>query len=120
MGFNDFRKFSVWKKGFDLLLVIYEVTRDFPTEEKYGIVSDIRRSANSVVHNIAKGYGRYEKKDKTRFYKISRGSGYEIMSQIMVSEALNYIDKENSQKLIAGYEDVITELDKIIKSVESR
>lgn len=71
---------SVWQKTFNLLIKVYELTKSFPKEERYGIISDIRRSANSVVHNIAEGFGRYEKKYKTRFYKISRGSIYEIIS----------------------------------------
>lgn len=120
MAFDDFRKFSVWQKGFELLVQIYKLTSEFPTEEKYGLVADTRRSANLVVHNIAEGYGRFEKRDKTRFYKISRGSGFEIISQLLVSEALKYLKSEECQNLISGYEEVILELDRIIKSVESR
>ena len=49
---------------------IYRITENFPVEEHYGLVSEMRRSANSVVHNIAEGFGRFEKSDKIRFYKI--------------------------------------------------
>ena len=94
---------SVWQKAFNLLIKVYELTKSFPKEERYGIISDIRRSANSVVHNIAEGFGRYEKKNKTRFYKISRGSSYEIISQTLVSFALKYITQMDKDDLVAGY-----------------
>ncbi len=120
MAFQDFRKFSVWQKAFEMLQIIYEVTKRFPVDERYGLTSDIRRAANSVTHNIAEGFGRYEKKDKTRFYKISRGSAYEIISQVMVAEALNYLKNDESESIISGFKTIIDELDRIIKSVESR
>jgi four helix bundle protein len=80
MVYRDFTEMSAWQKAMNLLIRIYRVSGDFPTEEKFGLISDIRRSANSVVHNLAEGFGRYEKLDKTRFYKISRASCYEIIS----------------------------------------
>ena len=55
MGFKDFTQFSVWQKGFELVIDIYNLSKEFPSEEKFGITSDMRRAANSVVHNIAEG-----------------------------------------------------------------
>ena len=111
----------VWQKAFKLLIKIYKITKTFPNEEKFGMISDMRRSANSVVHNIAEGFGRYEKRDKTRFYKISRGSSYEIISQILVSYALKYIrKKDEKEELTTGYREIIDELDSLIKSIESK
>lgn len=120
MSYKDFTEMSVWQKSFDLLIKIYQSTKTFPTEEKFGIISDIRRAANSVVHNIAEGFGRFERKDKTRFYKISRGSSYEVISQVLVSSALQYLDEKYEKEIISGYKLVIDELDSIIKSVELR
>ncbi len=111
---------SVWQKSFDLLIRIYQLTKTFPAEEKFGIISDIRRAANSVVHNVAEGFGRFEKKDKTRFYKISRGSSYEVISQVLVSSALQYFNKKDEKEIVRGYKQVIDELDSMIKSVELR
>ncbi|NJK87016.1 MAG: four helix bundle protein [Bacteroidales bacterium] len=120
MSFKDFTKMSVWQKAFKLLIVVYKITGNFPKDEKFGMISDIRRAANSSVHNISEGFGRYEKKDKTRFYKISRGSCYEIISQIMVSNELGFITKEELVSLIVGYKSVINGLDLLIKSVEEK
>lgn len=118
MAYKDFTQMSVWQKAFKLMIQVYKVTRIFPKEEKFGMVSDMRRAANSAVHNISEGFGRYEKLDKTRFYKISRGSCYELISQLLASHALDYVAKNESNSLIEGYKEVINELDSLIKSIE--
>ena len=120
MAFRDFTSMPLWQKGLALLVKVYELTRSFPTEEKYGMVSDMRRSANSVIHNVAEGFGRFEKKDKTRFYKISRGSVYEIISQTFASQVLRYLTIEDKEYLIRGYKEIIDEEDRLIKSIETR
>ena len=101
------------------MLKLYEVTKTYPTEEKYGLVSDMRRAANSVTNNISEGFGRYERLDKTRFYKISRGSCYELINQSMASQALGFLSDNNKNGLINGYRDVISGLDSMIKSIET-
>ena len=85
--YNDFRDMSVWQKAFAILREVYKIIKVFPPEEKYALTDDLRRSANSVVHNIAEGYGRFEAKDKTRFYKVSMGSAYESIIHILVAES---------------------------------
>ena len=79
------------------MLKVYEVSKAYPKEEKYGLVSDLpavqtgmRSTTNSVTNNISEGFGRYEKLDKTRFYKISRGSCYELINQSLASQVLGY------------------------------
>jgi len=119
MVYQDFRNMSVWQKAFKLLIRIYKLTQSFPGEEKFGMISDMRRAANSVVHNIAEGFGRYEAKDKTRFYKISRGSSYELISQLLASLELNFFfNKKEMDELIKSYEGVIQELNSLIKTLE--
>ncbi|MBM4175108.1 MAG: four helix bundle protein [Ignavibacteria bacterium] len=117
---DDFRKMHVWQSAFDLIIEIYRITKDFPSDEKFGIVSDMRRAANSIAHNIAEGYGRYEPKDKNRFYKISRGSCYELISQALVSKELDYIsDKKVCESLIKMSKEIIKELNSIMKTLDS-
>ena len=72
------------------------------------------------MHNIAEGYGRYENKDKSRFYKISRGSAYELISETLSSLDLSNCKNADANILIEGYKVVISELDPLIKTVESR
>lgn len=109
----------VWRKAFDLLLKVYELTKSYPKEEKYGLISDMRRAANSVTNNISEGFGRYEKRDKTRFYKISRGSCYELINQGLASQVIGYITLKDKDDIAEGYHGVITDLDSIIKSIET-
>jgi four helix bundle protein len=119
MRYPDFTAMPVWQKALELLLKIYQITKVFPPEEKFGLTSDIRRSANSVLHNIAEGYGRFEPKDKTRFYKISRGSAYELMSQSIASHKLGYIKEEKIlEEILSNSNDIIQELNSLIKSIE--
>ena len=121
MSYEDFTQMPVWQSGFNLLLEIYKVTKSFPSDERFGLTSDMRRAANSITHNIAEGFGRYEARDKTRFYKISRGSAYELISQILVGHALSYIKDETSKdKLTQTCKKIIGDLNAIIKTLESR
>ena len=84
------------------MIQVYKVTQRFPKKEKFGMVSDMMRAVNSAIHNISEGFGRYEKLDKTRFYKISRGSCYELISQLLTSHAIGYIVEDESNNLIEG------------------
>ena len=121
MEYPGFSKMPVWQKAIELLLNIYEITKHFPNEEKFGIISDMRRAANSICHNIAEGFGRYEPKDKTRFYKISRGSGYELMSQSFASFKLGYIKEKNIlDETIMAATEIVNELTALIISLENK
>ena len=64
MQYPDFTNMSVWQKSVELLLKVYRITKHFPAEEKFGLTSDMRRAANSISHNIAEGFGRYEPREK--------------------------------------------------------
>ena len=120
MDYDDFRNMNVWQLAYNLVIKIYKITAEFPPEEKFGMTSDMRRAANSIIHNIAEGFGRYEKKDKTRFYKISRGSCFELMSQTLVSEGLNFINHQTSEEIINDNKAIIKELNSIIKTIENK
>ena len=119
MAYKDFTSWPVYHKASKLLLAVYRVTEQFPNEEKYGLIANMRRAANSVTENMAEGFGRFENKDKSRFYKISRGSSYELISQTLSSYDLRYMSNDDKIELM-GYKEIITELDKIIKTVETR
>jgi four helix bundle protein len=121
MQYPDFMNMSVWKKSIELILKIYEVTKDFPADERFGLVSDMRRAVNSISHNFAEGFGRFEPRDKTRFYKISRGSGYELMSQSFASFKIGYIkDKIVLDELILATTEIVNELTALIISLEKK
>ncbi len=119
--FEDFTKMNVWQLVSKLLIKIYSITKEFPSEEKFGMTSDMRRAANSIMHNIAEGFGRYEEKDKTRFYKISRGSGYELNSQLIASFHLKFLENKTVlDKTVEECKTIIKELDSLIKTIEAK
>ena len=121
MEYPDFTNMSVWKRSIELLLKIYEITKSFPADERFGLISDMRRAGNSIPHNFAEGYGRFEPRDKTRFYKISRGSGYELMSQLIASFKLEYIkEKIILDEIISDTTEIVNELTALIISLEKK
>ena len=120
MKYDDFSQMPVYQKSLELLLEIYSLVKNFPSEEKYNLVDDMKRASNSICHNIAEGFGRYEARDKTRFYKISRGSSFELISQLIVSEKLNYIDSGKETELKNKIFEIISELNSLIKTLENK
>lgn len=96
---RDFKKYDIWKLSHELTLVIYHVTRDFPSTEKYQLISQMQRAAYSIPSNIAEGAGRGSDKDFNRFIQISLGSAHELEYFILLSKDLNYLSIENFEEL---------------------
>ena len=92
---------DVWKDSIELVVEIYKVTKEFPREETYGIVSQLRRAAVSVPANISEGAARGYTKEFVRFLRISQGSLSEVETLLYISLRLNYLD-ENTEKSIQG------------------
>ena len=83
---------DVWKKSIDLVLKIYVLTKEMPSDERYGLCSQIKRAAVSVPSNIAEGAGRSSTKEFIRFLDISNGSLSELETQLIIIEKLQYGD----------------------------
>lgn len=79
--------------------MVYKLTKAFPEDERYGLTSQFRRAAVSIPANIAEGYKKLSKADKLRFFNIAQGSLEECRYYIILSEAINYINKEESNGL---------------------
>lgn len=120
MGYKDFTEMPVWQESFDVLIATYKITNTYPSEEKFGLVSDMRRSANSIAHNIVEGFGRYYPKEKNQFYRISRGSAYELNSQYLVSIGLQHVEKEKTNGIIERLKEIIEDLDALMKTLASK
>jgi len=102
---KTFEDLTVWKKSHDLALEIYRITKDFPSEEKFGLVLQMRRAVVSVPANIAEGFKRRGPKDKTHFYNISQGSLSELQYYSILVRDLGFrvnLDKINSLILEIG------------------
>ncbi len=90
MSGTTHKNLDVWKLGIELVKDIYKITKDFPDDEKFGIISQIRRSAVSIPSNIAEGAARNSNKDYIRFLYIALGSLSEIETQLIIAKELNF------------------------------
>lgn len=95
---HNYKEFKVWKRSIALNVLIYEYTRSFPIEEKFGLVSQMRRSAVSIPSNIAEGSGRRTDKEFVHFLSIAHGSICELETQLFISLELQFISRENFEK----------------------
>ena len=87
---TNFRQLKVWQKSHNLVLDTYKVTTHYPCEEKYGLISQMRRSAVSVPANIAEGFKRRGKADKAHFYNVAQSSLEELYYYFLLSADLGY------------------------------
>ncbi|MFH1561004.1 MAG: four helix bundle protein [Patescibacteria group bacterium] len=109
---QDFYQLDTWKEGHKLALLIYKKTKEFPKEEKYGLISQLQRASSSITANIAEGFGRYHYPEKIRFYRLSRGSLKEVQNFVLLARDLEYLPastakeiwqlSKNCEKLING------------------
>ncbi len=109
----SFESIIAWQKAHAFVLLVYEITQQFPIEEKFGLTSQFRRAAISIEANIAEGYKKIGRADKLRFLNIAQGSVEECRDYIILSRDLKYIQAEQfcnlrdyieeTSKLLNGY-----------------
>ena len=110
---KDFCQLKVWEKAHQLALAIYKVTKGFPKEEIYGLTSQICRAGMSVPTNIAEGCGRNTDADFARFLQIAMGSASETEYQLLLSHDLEFLTKEQYEKLNTD----VTEIKRMLTSL---
>ena len=91
---HNFEELKVWQKAMELAQKIYEGCKDLPAEERYGLSSQMRRSAVSIPSNIAEGAGRNSDKDFIRFLSITHGSAFELQTQLIISKRVGLLSSE--------------------------
>lgn len=117
---KTFRDLLVWQKAMKFVTKIYEVSKDFPKEECYGLTSQIRRSAVSIPSNISEGYGREGLSDYLRFLNIALASLFELQTQLEISYNLKYIPKKCFQELYELSREIERMLTSFIRSLKSK
>lgn len=115
-----FENLKVWQESINLSVLVYEKCKNYPTEEKYGIVSQMTRAVISVSSNIAEGTSKSSFKDQLRFVEIAYGSLMELLSQTIISLKLKYINEKEYNQLRAKIEDVSKLLSGYRKSLIER
>jgi four helix bundle protein len=102
----NFKQLEVWQKAHHATLDIYRLTRSFPQDERFGLVSQMRRAAVSIGSNLAEGRGRYGDAEFGRFVQIALGSAYELQYQFLVARDVGYVTPTDYDRLNSNLEEV--------------
>ena len=112
---SNYQKLVVWKKSFELAKGIYENTKNFPKEELFRLVSQMRRCAISIPSNIAEGAGRDSKKEFSRFLCIAPGSCNELETQLLMASELGYLNTTSKKELLENCIEILKMLSTLIQ-----
>lgn len=113
---HNFKELLVWKKSIDLVKSVYLLTSALPSEEKFGLISQMNRSSVSIPSNIAEGSGRTSNKEFLYFLNIAISSSYELETQLIISNQLFLIDVDNILIQISEVQKMILGLKKNLKN----
>lgn len=97
---RDFRKLEIWTESVTLAKIIYQVTKGFPGQEKYGMCSQMTRAVVSIASNIAEGCSRKTSLEFSRFLDIALGSSFELETQIEICKQVAYLTEDEYQNLL--------------------
>ena len=100
MGMHNYRELKIWQRSMDFVVRVYEVTANFPGDEKYGLVSQLRRCTVSIPSNISEGAGRATNRQFKQYLEFSMGSVNEVQTELELAYRLNYIDKTVYEELV--------------------
>ncbi|WP_299394855.1 four helix bundle protein [uncultured Gelidibacter sp.] len=112
----SFEKLIVWQKSRELSKLVYNTTNQFPKDERFGLISQMRRCSISISSNIAEGAGRHTNKDKARFTEIAYGSALELLNQAILSNDLKFLSDENHNQIRTNISEITAMLDSLYKS----
>lgn len=116
---RDFKTLIVWQKSHQLTLAMYLATKLFPQDERFGLISQMRRSCASIPTNIAEGCGRSSDADLARFLDIAMGSASELEYQLLLSHGLEFLDDVTYLKLNTNLIEIKKMLNSFIKKLRS-
>ena len=117
---STYKDLIVWQKSIQLITDIYALTKTFPMDERFGIVSQINRAVISIPSNIAEGWGRELSKNYLQFLRISRGSLMETETLILIAKNLDYINEKDFYQINVKIEEVGKILQGLIKSIQHK
>jgi four helix bundle protein len=112
------KELDVFKLAHEMALEIYRVTKDFPDEERFGLISQMRRAASSVPMNLVEGANRLNSKEYRQFVGIAKGSAGEISYQLLLAKDLKYIDQNTYETGRSNYDRICQMLTKLAKSLK--
>jgi four helix bundle protein len=117
---KSYRDLEVWQKSMDLVMICYQMTKEFPKNEIYGLASQLQRAAVSIPANIAEGRHRQHSKEFLQHLSIAYGSLAELETHIQIAERLDYINKSKSEKILGKTAEIGRMLNGLKKSIEKK
>jgi four helix bundle protein len=117
---RNFRELNIWQRSFELVEKVYQLTEDFPSSEKFGLIAQIRRCAVSVPSNIAEGCGRNSDKELIRFLDIALGSAFELETQLLLCQSLQFGEREVINGLIEELHQIQKMINGFMKTLKSK
>jgi four helix bundle protein len=115
----NFQKLDVWRKAIDFADLIYNKTRAFPSDERFGLTNQLRRAAVSISSNIAEGSSRSSKSDFARFVEIATGSVFEVVSQAFIAQRQSFLSEDQFREIYTDAEELSRMLSGLRKSLLS-
>lgn len=116
---RTFEDLDCWKASRDFRMFVSGLVKEFPKEETYQLVSQMRNASRSITHNIAEGYGRFHYLDNAKFVSNSRGSLFEVMDQLITANDEGYITTEDLEKGRELFENALRPLNGYIKYLQT-
>ena len=113
-------KLDVWKKAIDFVVAVYRATDDFPNEERFGLISQLRRAAVSILANIAEGAGRKSSREFAHFLSTSQGSASEVDTELLIASRLGYFESSRYSELRASLDEIGRMLTGLCQHVQRR
>lgn len=120
MSQNSYKDLIAWQKGMELVAMIYHATEVFPSQEQFGLVSQLRRAAVSIPSNIAEGKAHYSNRDFVRFLRHARGSLAEIETQVLIAQQRHYLSDPTVARLSQALDEPGRILSGLINSLKER
>ncbi len=117
---RNYEDLLVWRKAHVLTLAIYKATQCFPSEEKFGLTSQIRRSCASIGANLAEGCGRRSDGEMARFVHIAMGSGAELSYHLRLARDLEFLPKTSSEHLRSDLSEVMRMLSSLSQRLKPK
>ncbi len=113
---RDFRALRVWREAHALTLSVYQATSGFPSEERFGLVAQLRRAAVSVPANIAESCGRRARRDEAHLLQVAFASASELEAELLLARDLQFMTEEVHARLSAALVDVKRKLGRLVQS----
>lgn len=116
---RDFRKLEIWKNGIELVKQVYQLSDKFPSEEKFGLRSQITRASVSVPSNIAEGCSRNSEVEFKRFLEIAIGSLFEVETQLIIAQELKFINPKGLETIFILIQKEAKMINSLINKIKS-